>query len=213
MSERCEWCNHKAPNHDPLCCKATSADRTRHLDVTTHEEAQHHAAYGGGADPGAELQHRGADPVVSTGDCTCGCGDIPGPHHAPSCKLMRWTQEVHTGPAAAVRALADTLTYGKGAYLTTDKEARKHVALATGLFDYFPDALAAVAETSYQGSKQHHPDKPVHWDRPKSNDHDDCLLRHFLERGTVDVDGIRHSAKVAWRALAILQLEIEAARE
>jgi hypothetical protein len=34
-------------------------------------------------------------------------------------------------------------------------------------------------------------------------------MRHFLERGTLDKDGIRHSAKVAWRALAILQLEIE----
>jgi len=30
-----------------------------------------------------------------------------------------------------------------------------------------------------------------------------------MECGTVDTDGIRHSAKVAWRALANLQKEIE----
>ncbi len=31
-----------------------------------------------------------------------------------------------------------------------------------------------------------------------------------MERGTVDGDGQRHSAKAAWRALALLQTEIEA---
>jgi hypothetical protein len=36
-------------------------------------------------------------------------------------------------------------------------------------------------------------------------------MRHFLERGTIDTDGVRHSAKVAWRALAMLQKEIEQA--
>jgi hypothetical protein len=56
---------------------------------------------------------------------------------------------------------------------------------------------------------QHNPGEPLHWAREKSTDHDDCLLRHFLERGTVDSDGISHRAKVAWRALAALQLECE----
>jgi hypothetical protein len=37
-------------------------------------------------------------------------------------------------------------------------------------------------------------------------------MRHLLERGTLDTDGIRHSAKVAWRAMAMLQKEIEAER-
>jgi hypothetical protein len=30
-----------------------------------------------------------------------------------------------------------------------------------------------------------------------------------MERGSVDVDGTRHSAKLAWRALALLQEELE----
>jgi hypothetical protein len=31
-----------------------------------------------------------------------------------------------------------------------------------------------------------------------------------MERGGLDKDGVRHSAKMAWRALALLQLELEA---
>jgi len=37
-------------------------------------------------------------------------------------------------------------------------------------------------------------------------------MRHYLERGTIDRSdgkGLRHSAKLAWRVLALLQLEIE----
>ena len=41
-------------------------------------------------------------------------------------------------------------------------------------------------------------------------DQADCLLRHFIDRGTLDNDGLRHTAKLAWRALAMLQLELEA---
>lgn len=95
--------------------------------------------------------------------------------------------------------------------LPTDAKARKAVPIATGCLDYFPLALAAVAEVSRVGNEQHHPGTPLHWDRSKSTDEADALIRHFLERGTLDTDGLRHSAKVAWRALALLQKEIEAA--
>ncbi|HEY0860691.1 MAG TPA: dATP/dGTP diphosphohydrolase domain-containing protein [Pseudoxanthomonas sp.] len=97
--------------------------------------------------------------------------------------------------------------------LPSDPKARKRIPLATGLLDYFPDALADVAGLSLVANEQHNQGEPLHWSRHKSNDHDDCLMRHFMERGTVDSDGIRHRAKVAWRALAALQLEIEAARD
>ena len=36
--------------------------------------------------------------------------------------------------------------------------------------------------------------------------------RLLIEAGTIDTDGVRHSAKVAWRALANLQKEIERER-
>ena len=96
--------------------------------------------------------------------------------------------------------------------LTTDSLARKKIPIATGVVDYFPLALAAVAELSRVGNEKHNKGQPLYWNRPLSADHADTLMRHFIERGTVDADGIRHSTKVAWRALAILQLELEAAR-
>lgn len=93
--------------------------------------------------------------------------------------------------------------------LPKDAKERKHVPIATGVIDYFPDALVAVAGLSLVGNEQHNPGKPLHWDRSKSGDESDALMRHFIERGTIDVDGVRHSTKVAWRALANLQKEIE----
>lgn len=93
--------------------------------------------------------------------------------------------------------------------LPTEAVKRKGIPLATGFLDYFPDAAIAVAELSKVGNDQHNPGQELHWDRSKSQDESDALLRHFLERGTRDTDGVRHSTKVAWRALALLQKEIE----
>lgn len=97
--------------------------------------------------------------------------------------------------------------------LPIDAKARKAIPIATGFIDYFPDAIAAIAELSRIGNNQHNPGKPLRWDRSKSSDESDALMRHFLQRGTIDTDGIRHSTKVAWRALALLQKEIEAAQD
>lgn len=92
---------------------------------------------------------------------------------------------------------------------------RKTYPVAAGFLDYFPLAVAEVAHVSYVGNEQHNPDTPVHWDRSKSQDEADALMRHFLSRGTIDSDGVRHSAKMAWRAMALLQkeLELESPRE
>lgn len=89
-------------------------------------------------------------------------------------------------------------------------EQRKAMPLASGVLDYFPDALLVVAEVSRIGNEQHHPGEPLHWDKSKSTDEADALLRHLLDRGTIDSDGVRHTAKVAWRALALLQRELDA---
>lgn len=97
--------------------------------------------------------------------------------------------------------------------LPTDAKTRKNMPIATGVLDYFPLALAAVAEVSRIGNEQHNPGQPLHWDRSKSTDEADCLIRHFIERGTFDTDGARHSAKTAWRALALLEKEIENERD
>jgi hypothetical protein len=90
---------------------------------------------------------------------------------------------------------------------------RKDYPVARGVLDYFPDAILAVSNVSKVGNDQHNSGQPMHWSRDKSSDHADCLIRHLIERGTVDSDGLRHTAKVAWRALALLQLELEALKQ
>lgn len=106
--------------------------------------------------------------------------------------LREWAEEVHEPQPVKGSA-----------------EWRKQRPITTGVLDYFPDALAEVAYCSWMGNKQHHDDKPLHWDKTKSTDEADALLRHLSRRGRQDTDGVRHSAKVAWRALALLQRELE----
>lgn len=93
-----------------------------------------------------------------------------------------------------------------------NSEHRKCFPITTGVLDYFPDALAAVAEVSFHGNQKHNPGEPLHWARGKSMDHADCILRHLTERGGMD-GTIRHSAALAWRALALLQEELEIERK
>lgn len=97
--------------------------------------------------------------------------------------------------------------------LPTDPVARKAIPLCTGVYDYFPDALAEVAKVSVAGNIQHNgPDAELHWSRGKSSDFADTIARHLQERGGLDTDGQLHSAKLAWRALALLQIELEVTR-
>lgn len=102
-----------------------------------------------------------------------------------------------------------TVPHGNLPTMPTDPTERKQTPIASGVLDYFPLALAAVAYCSWKGNEQHNPGQPLHWDRAKSTDDADALLRHFMQRGAIDTDGVRHSAKTAWRALALLQKELE----
>jgi hypothetical protein len=82
-----------------------------------------------------------------------------------------------------------------------DSAERKTYPVYSGLLQYFPSALAAVAHHSYLGNEKHNPGQPLHWARGKSDDHLDALARHLTEG---DLRG------AAWRVLAALQLECEA---
>ncbi len=93
--------------------------------------------------------------------------------------------------------------------LPSDPGERKNIPLCTGLLDYFTSALAYVAKVSKTGNDQHNPGQYMHWARGKSTDHSDCIMRHLAQRGEIDIDGLRHSGKLAWRALALLQEELE----
>jgi len=90
---------------------------------------------------------------------------------------------------------------------------RKMLPVASGVLDYFPDALSAVAYVSYLGNQKHNPGEPLHWVRGKSGDHIDCAARHMLRRTELDADGIMEAAEMVWRSLAWLQLEIERAHK
>jgi len=92
--------------------------------------------------------------------------------------------------------------------IDTDSATRKTYPMCRGLLDYFPDALAAVSEVSFQGNQKHNNGDEMHHARGKSMDHADCIIRHLVERGGFD-GNIRHSAALAWRALALLQEELE----
>jgi hypothetical protein len=117
----------------------------------------------------------------------------------------------HTAAPAAAPVTApvtEPTPTARGRLLQAPSEQRKRYPVASGVIDYFPDALAAVAEVSSLGNQKHNPGQPLHWARGKSMDHADCIARHLTERGGFD-GNIRHSAALAWRALALLQEELE----
>jgi hypothetical protein len=116
---------------------------------------------------------------------------------APDENIKWWLPKVAETPADA--------------HLPTAAPVRKGLPVYSGVLKYFPDALVAIAELSRIGNDQHNPGQPLFWDRSKSGDELDALTRHLLDAGTIDTDGVRHSTKVAWRALANLQKEIERA--
>ncbi len=140
--------------------------------------------------------------------------DSPGPKHVPEFGLpVKIDPGLSTGTAEvrdAGRVVARLTISGEA--LPTDSQARKDIPLVTGLLDYFPAALAEVAKVSKAGNDKHNPGEPLHWARDKSMDQADCIGRHLLERGGFDPEtGQRHTAQMAWRALALLQLELEEA--
>ena len=89
---------------------------------------------------------------------------------------------------------------------------RKNYPMYSGLLSYFPNALREVSHCSWVGQMQHNPDKPLAWDRSKSGDELDAMLRHLADHAKgieFDTDGIRHLSKCAWRMLAILEKTLE----
>jgi hypothetical protein len=92
----------------------------------------------------------------------------------------------------------------------SDAAERNEFPMFDGLLAYFPSALAQVARVSKIGNEQHQPGEPMHHARGKSTDHKNKIIRHTMEAGMLDSDGTMHSAKVAWRALALCQEECEA---
>lgn len=118
------------------------------------------------------------------------CGDCP-----RTDLVIRTPQPAYSAPARTRVIDANSAT-------------RKTFPMAAGLLDYFPDALAEVSRVSFLGNQKHNPGEPLHHARGKSMDHADCIIRHLVGRGGFDGE-LRESAALAWRALALLQEELE----
>jgi hypothetical protein len=83
-----------------------------------------------------------------------------------------------------------------------------------GLLGYFPAALFEVAAHSQVSDLKHNADVPngPHWTRERSPDHEDSIVRHLIDAGPPgDPQRKYHLCALAWRALALLQLECERA--
>lgn len=93
--------------------------------------------------------------------------------------------------------------------LPKDSAERKTYPIFTGALRYFPRAIAAVSNQSYKGNQKHHLDKPLHWDKSKSADHEDCLVRHLVDSLDPTCDKTGELTAVAWRALALLETHLE----
>jgi len=89
----------------------------------------------------------------------------------------------------------------KAKILPTDCKERKAIPVYTGFIKYFPRAIAEVAKISYHGGLQHgQTPETLFWDRAKSKDELDALMRHLLDGDW---------AQVAWRAMANLEKQLE----
>lgn len=89
---------------------------------------------------------------------------------------------------------------------------RKQTPVFSGVIAYFPDALIEIAKASAKGNEQHHSDKPLHWDRSKSGDELDAMMRHLIDHAKGDLFddcGTRHIVKCGWRILAFIQKTME----
>ena len=85
--------------------------------------------------------------------------------------------------------------------LPVDATTRKTIPVYTGFVAYFPRAMAEVSRISLIGGIQHgQTPETLHWDRPKSGDELDAMMRHILDKDW---------AQVAWRAMANLEKHLE----
>lgn len=89
---------------------------------------------------------------------------------------------------------------------------RKGMPVYSGVLRYFPLAFKEIAKCSQVGNDQHNPGKPLHWDRAKSGDELDAMMRHLIDHASgelFDDCGTRHIVKCGWRILAFIQKTIE----
>ena len=88
---------------------------------------------------------------------------------------------------------------------------RKAIRIYDGFMKYFPDAIIEVTKCSCRGNEQHHKDDPLWWDKTKSKEELNSMMRHLIE--AQETNSIDDWARVAWRAMANLQRRCDAIRK
>lgn len=88
----------------------------------------------------------------------------------------------------------------------------KKDSLASGVLDYFPNALAAIGRHSRRGNEKYPPvdgSTDLKWSFDVSTQHADAIMSHLSQRGELDEEfQDSHTVGVAWRALALLETEL-----
>lgn len=145
-------------------------------------------------------------PKAPTSNCIVG---------TEGCFCIDTFNQKQTEETAEERTILKTSAVGKSEIvgrevsLPDDAADRESYPIAEGALYYFPNALAEVSKISKIGNDQHNPGEAMHWARSKSTNHADKIIRHLIDAGKTDANGNRHSAYMAWRALALLQVELE----
>jgi hypothetical protein len=139
--------------------------------------------------------------------------------YCPECDLKRGAETLKGFPDAPKPRPLPKEQFTKGcraedkAILPEDAQARKEIPVYSGVYCYFPKmidclrknninmlsyprALCAISHQSWIGNQQHHPDKPLHWDKTKSTDNEDAFLRHWIEGDLIPA---------LWRAFAVCE--------
>ena len=92
-------------------------------------------------------------------------------------------------------------------------EQRKQIPIYSGFIAYFTRAIREIARVSNLSNEQHNQaGEPIHWAKEKSPNELDSMMRHLCDMAQgIEYDelGIKHEAKVAWRALANLERSLE----
>lgn len=91
----------------------------------------------------------------------------------------------------------------------------KKDSIASGVVDYFRNALAAIGRHSRLGNEKYPPAggcKDLRWSFDVSTEHADAIMSHLAQRGEIDPEtGYSHTVALAWRSLALLESELVAA--
>ena len=93
-----------------------------------------------------------------------------------------------------------------------NSQERKERPAFSGFLEYFPDAIMEISNHSWKANEKHNPGEKLYWNREKSKDETDALVRHLIDYAKgerYDEDGLSILTAIGWRAMAFVQKELE----